>query len=1021
MDSRKRPERNPSSRVLMPPSSNSSRKKRRNNGASRSAPTSELNLPDQTQEPQHASYSHASVRVLLVCLRERFTNPRDGRILAFRFQDNEETIHTQIQNFCRERVQLRDSFNLFLLDLQARTRGHAIFPFLFNDMNLFSGLGSDLMTQRNTLPPTSTFETLRTRTAGRIGADPYLLVLRFVHDDERGSTSEEISQELQYLTPIMSTVPRGPVLRKPQAKTSSTASNPMVENSVLDEVPRADSEFVRANKDGFVGLTQYLKEEGLYERPVVNPNLLENVLPKTQYYAESEAQYEQFPHPEVEDLIQSYEQALVNILDLQGIKKASGFFIGRSRVMTTLHSFYSRDPKNNRFFCSLPTFQIQLVHSTLSQQLSINECLLFPKYSETINELGYDIAIFSVNFHSSTIIPLPFDLSLVNFLDRTDDLPFITYQRVVVMTLIPGPIPRRQLSNSPNVLVNFNRCDIYYRNRTAKTWSGSPVFNSSGILIAIHRAGQDPIRSGSGILVESEVNCGVRLDLFLHQYFACTRGKHPDEEQIRDAQLWIPLKLSLADHLPLFLSRILAKPPPIFCSASPSTITFPLLIWIHFVIQSPSVLNELWTSTLRRLVAKYCESTLRISASYCFLDEDLVSLLNQEMDLTLFTPGSSPPLSDLIGLTDLSNIFLKRQTPHIAPWYRFDGHQWECLGSEQPNIESPVFINTRRQGSEELKIPHCGIDIPVHDIPLTSSIQSTPLISAIPCGFANLGNTCYFNSILQSLIWLKGLIYYFQELDASPGPLVRALGDLVTNTQASSVSHRPFFSLCMSSFRLNPHQQQDAHEVLCHILNLLKEESNQFGLIFEFKMNSELKCCESKHTSSKEEQEFILSVHVHENSTTQKIPFQDCLNNYLKPELVGVRCPSCDCQSASRCYSFRCISKVLIFELKIFDNNGAKLHPNLHLNDSLNVTVVPHPSSDITHCFKLRAVVFHLGESIHSGHYFSYLAPGYQVVDADVSPGSIDQSLEQASPYILFYELESSLEAEADYCTSSGR
>ncbi|KAL3506397.1 hypothetical protein ACH5RR_031779 [Cinchona calisaya] len=97
-------------------------------------------------------------------------------------------------------------------------------------------------------------------------------------------------------------------------------------------------------------------------------------------------------------------------------------------------------------------------------------------------------------------------------------------------------------------------------------------------------------------------------------------------------------------------------------------------------------------------------------------------------------------------------------------------------------------------------------------------------------GLVNLGNTCFFNSVMQNLLGLDRLRDCFCKLDGSIGPLTAALKKLVAETNPESglrnvINPRSFFgSVCAKASQFRGYQQQDSHELLRCLLDGLSTE-----------------------------------------------------------------------------------------------------------------------------------------------------------------------------------------------------
>ncbi|KAF5736641.1 ubiquitin carboxyl-terminal hydrolase 2 isoform X1 [Tripterygium wilfordii] len=96
-------------------------------------------------------------------------------------------------------------------------------------------------------------------------------------------------------------------------------------------------------------------------------------------------------------------------------------------------------------------------------------------------------------------------------------------------------------------------------------------------------------------------------------------------------------------------------------------------------------------------------------------------------------------------------------------------------------------------------------------------------------GFVNLGNTCFFNSVMQNLLVMNKLREHFLNIDTSLGPLTIALKKLFTETKEAGVKNlinpKSFFAcVCSKAPQFRGYQQHDSHELLRCLLNGLYNE-----------------------------------------------------------------------------------------------------------------------------------------------------------------------------------------------------
>ncbi|XP_076924525.1 ubiquitin carboxyl-terminal hydrolase 2-like [Bidens hawaiensis] len=122
-------------------------------------------------------------------------------------------------------------------------------------------------------------------------------------------------------------------------------------------------------------------------------------------------------------------------------------------------------------------------------------------------------------------------------------------------------------------------------------------------------------------------------------------------------------------------------------------------------------------------------------------------------------------------------------------------------------------------------------------------------------GLLNLGNTCFFNSILQNLLAMDTLRDHYMTLDGSIQALSAALKELFLETSSQSttdlVNPRALFdSVCAMAPQFKGFQQQDSHELLRFLLDgLCNESSGIVDTMFGGQTSSSVCCLECGHTS----------------------------------------------------------------------------------------------------------------------------------------------------------------------------
>ncbi|XP_041484516.1 ubiquitin carboxyl-terminal hydrolase 37-like [Lytechinus variegatus] len=227
-------------------------------------------------------------------------------------------------------------------------------------------------------------------------------------------------------------------------------------------------------------------------------------------------------------------------------------------------------------------------------------------------------------------------------------------------------------------------------------------------------------------------------------------------------------------------------------------------------------------------------------------------------------------------------------------------------------------------------------------------------------GFSNLGNTCYMNAILQSLLGLQCFIQDLQHLPLikvlPKSSLYRALSRLLYSKQGNKGSAEIELRLqsvkaaiSATATRFSGFMQHDAHEFLCQCLDQLKEDvekvnnpktdkdiqeavsppsqvvpSNQsedkpkfacaVSQNFELEVEHSILCQECGEEISKKETFNDLSLDL--PRTCEPFSLQTALDSFCASEKLEYACAKCDWKEAKVCHKFTKLPRVLILHLK---------------------------------------------------------------------------------------------------------
>ncbi|VDK74365.1 unnamed protein product [Litomosoides sigmodontis] len=323
-------------------------------------------------------------------------------------------------------------------------------------------------------------------------------------------------------------------------------------------------------------------------------------------------------------------------------------------------------------------------------------------------------------------------------------------------------------------------------------------------------------------------------------------------------------------------------------------------------------------------------------------------------------------------------------------------------------------------------------------------------------GLYNLGNTCFMNSVLQTLfntvplrhIFTKNEFVKFVNRTNKMGTMgvissvFSAMMDSVWSGLFGVLRPQQFLETFAAEVNasLADGQQHDAQEFQIYLLDALHEDTNRVVKRVTFEQNytgadlkteaddyneklrrfacspisdifncqtvSSLQCNKCKRQSVTFEELAQLSIEVPNKNST----IEDCIRNHFQDvELDGSckwRCPDCESlQTATRRTFLWKLPEILVIHLKRFTFMG----DNWQKNDSY-VTFNTFPLKLQTEYFSLYAVVNHRG-SLNSGHYTAtirnQITKQWLLFDDDaVTPVNVD-SICSKYAFILYFQKDS--------------
>ncbi|XP_067429152.1 tudor domain-containing 6 isoform X3 [Thunnus thynnus] len=255
-------------------------------------------------------------------------------------------------------------------------------------------------------------------------------------------------------------------------------------------------------------------------------------------------------------------------------------------------------------------------------------------------------------------------------------------------------------------------------------------------------------------------------------------------------------------------------------------------------------------------------------------------------------------------------------------------------------------------------------------------------------GFPNLGQSCYINSSLQSLLTLEDFVSDVsrQDLVWSSLPEARLMRTFMTIRDARVSSSAQSKVRLLRSFKeavsaqapeFRDHQQKDAHEFLTSVLDQmrslspsLQETAANMGTKYTcpvedhlvFKMENTRTCSRCGAQSRRQEEFTNLSLDLVPGGSVEKM-----LEEYQKKTALDYKC-ECGGSESSQKPAFETLPSVLILHIKRFRFTPSwqlvKVRDPVMLNRELVVS-----SKQGGSCYSLVSTVSHLGASGDKGHY----------------------------------------------------
>ncbi|KAJ8631985.1 hypothetical protein MRB53_025321 [Persea americana] len=363
-------------------------------------------------------------------------------------------------------------------------------------------------------------------------------------------------------------------------------------------------------------------------------------------------------------------------------------------------------------------------------------------------------------------------------------------------------------------------------------------------------------------------------------------------------------------------------------------------------------------------------------------------------------------------VTPVAKYEVLRRAAYIL-FYKRIGTPWFTSLTESSTTVKAKKLKIRKRESVEQ-----DFTVNVSNAQYSPSVPDHYSNTPVAAGLFNLGNTCFFNAVLQCLAHtapfvegVKTCNHICSSRDFCFLCLLKGFMEDALNLSGDSFSPWQLVdNLSDINHLFKPNQQQDAHEFLRCMLDKVQQSSepNFVEQIFGGQSRSRLQCTHCHHVSDTSESMLDLSLAI-----KGVIYLSDALELFTRLEQIegSTLCEKCKEEvPREKGLKIEQAPEVLVLHLMRFNNNAEKIIDFVYYPFELDLNpFLSNPNGDGNGETKydLYSVLVHDGNSSSSGHYFCYVRPSpdswYNLDDAKVTPVSKYKVLVQDA-YILFYK-----------------